>query len=155
MRKVDKMPSNEGASDSDEYTIGNDGCTVISERSPVSPVTPSDSPQPRSVKSKKNSFLSSIKGVFFDDFKFEDSPEYSTSLRKMIVNGRDILSYRSEEIETMSVEEVKELLFHVVLEGHLRKRGFRGLQLWKRRFFEIMGSSLLYFDVKMTEGCYK
>ena len=48
----------------------------------------------------------------------------------------------------MSVEAVKDLLFHVCLEGHLLKRGFRGLQLWKRRFFVIMGSSLLYFDVE-------
>ena len=142
------MPSNEGASDSDEYTIGNDGCTVISERSPASPRTPSDSPQPKSTKTSKNSFLSSLKSVFFDDFRFENSPEYSSSLRKTMINGRDILSYSAEEVDAMSVEAVKDLLFHVCLEGHLLKRGFRGLQLWKRRFFEIMGSSLLYFDVE-------
>ena len=91
--------------------------------------------------------------MFADDFKYEESPEYSSSFRQIIVKGRDILSYRQEEIDRMSVEEAKEILFHVFLEGHLRKKGFRGLQLWKRRFFEVMGSSLLYFDVGAIFVC--
>ena len=147
------VPSNEAPSDSDDVTIGNDGCTVISEHASLSPVAALDSPVSKTTKPKKGSFFSSLKNVFADDFKYEESPEYSSSFRQIIVKGRDILSYRQEEIDRMSVEEAKEILFHVFLEGHLRKKGFRGLQLWKRRFFEVMGSSLLYFDVGAIFVC--
>ncbi|CBK22107.2 uncharacterized protein [Blastocystis hominis] len=47
----------------------------------------------------------------------------------------------------MSIDEAKNLLFQIHFEGNLRKKGFRGLQMWKRRYFRILGSTLIYFDV--------
>ena len=140
-------PSNEAVSDSDECTVGNDGCTMISERSTSPSSSAGDTPRTNTMKSKKSSFLYSLKGVFVDSFDFQQSPEYADSMKKLIVNDCDVLSYRSEDIDRMSVEEARDLLFQLTLEGHLRKKGFRGWKMWKRRYFRIVGTSLQYFSV--------
>ena len=141
------MISNDQVSDLDDYSVGNDGCTIISEHSMVSPTPSPNSPQPPAGRNKRNTFKNLLKGTFFDEFKFEESPEYSVSLHKVLLNGKDILSLRTEDIEKMSVNEAKDLLLQIHFEGNLRKKGFRGLQMWKRRYFKILGSSLIYFDV--------
>ena len=141
------MISNDQVSDLDDYSVGNDGCTIISEHSMVSPTPSPNSPQPPTGRSKRNTFKNLLKGTFFDEFKFEESPEYSVSLHKVLLNGKDILSLRTEDIEKMSVNEAKDLLLQIHFKGNLRKKGFRGLQMWKRRYFKILGSSLIYFDV--------
>ena len=141
-------PSNEGVSDSDDYTIGNDGCTLISERSTSPSSSTGDTSRTNTMKSKKNTLLNSLKGVFVDSFDFQQSPEYADSMRKLILNDCDVLSYRPEDIDKMSVDEAKNLQFQLTLEGHLRKKGFRGWKMWKRRYFKIVGTSLQYFNVK-------
>ena len=141
-------PSNEGVSDSDEGTIGNDGCTMISERCTSPSSSTGNILKTNTMKSKKNLFFNSLKGVFVDDFDFQQSPEYEDSMKKLIVNDCDVLSYRSEDIDKLSVEEAKNLQFQLNLEGHLRKRGFRGWKMWKRRYFKIVGTSLQYFSVR-------
>lgn len=143
----DQSLSNDQASDPCEFTVGNDGCTIITEQTVNSPTPSSDSPIPPSARGKRNTIRDLFKGTFFDEFKFEDSPEYSVSLQKVLINGKDILALRQEDLEKMSLDEAKDLLFQIHFEGNLRKKGFRGLQMWKRRYFKILGSTLLYFDV--------
>ena len=143
----DQPLSNDQASDLGDFTVGNDGCTIIMDQTVNSPTPSSDSPMPSSVRGKRNTIRDLFKGTFFDEFKFEDSPEYSVSLKKMMLNGKDILALRQEDLEKMSLDEAKNLLFQIHFEGNLRKKGFRGLQMWKRRYFRILGSTLIYFDV--------
>ena len=143
----DQPLSNDQASDLGDFTVGNDGCTIIMHQTVNSPTPSSDSPMPSSVRGKRNTIRDLFKGTFFDEFKFEDSPEYSVSLKKMMLNGKDILALRQEDLEKMSLDEAKNLLFQIHFEGNLRKKGFRGLQMWKRRYFRILGSTLIYFDV--------
>ena len=143
----DSETSNEQVCCDEDIVLGNDGCTVISERSPISPISLSDSPRTVAAKQKKVSLMASLKGVLFEDFRFEDTPEYSSSLKKYLIDGKDVLSYSPEDVDKMSVDYAKALLSRIELRGNMRKKGFRGLQLWKRRFFELLGSTLLYFEV--------
>ena len=149
-RMNDQPLSNDQASDLGDFTVGNDGCTIIMDQTVNSPTPSSDSPMPSSVRGKRNTIRDLFKGTFFDEFKFEDSPEYSASLKKVMLNGKDILALRQEDLEKMSLDEAKNLLFQIHLEGNLRKKGFRGLQMWKRRYFRILGSTLVYFDVSSS-----
>lgn len=143
----DQPLSNDQVSDLGDFTVGNDGCTIIMDQTVNSPTPSSDSPMPSSVRGRRNTIRDLFKGTFFDEFKFEDSPEYSVSLQKVLLNGKDILALRQEDLERMSIDEAKNLLFQIHFEGNLRKKGFRGLQMWKRRYFRILGSTLIYFDV--------
>ncbi|OAO17030.1 calcium-dependent protein kinase [Blastocystis sp. ATCC 50177/Nand II] len=117
------------------------------DRLSTSPSSLIESPRPVVGHKRVNSFVATLKGAFFDDFCFEDSPDYVTSFKKVIIDGRDVLALRSEDIEKMSKDAASELLFQLHFDGNLRKKGFRGLQMWKRRFFSISSSSFLYYDV--------
>ena len=141
--------SNDQESGLPEITIGNDGCPVMTDRLSTSPSSLIESPRTVSGHKRVNSFVATLKGAFFDDYCFEDSPDYVASFKKVIIDGRDILAMRSEDIEKMSKDAASELLFQLHFEGNLRKKGFRGLQMWKRRFFSISSSSLLYYDVRL------
>ena len=141
------VTSNDQGADSEEITLGNDGCPVVTDRLSNSPSSVMDSPRTAPTHKRVNSLVATLKGAFFDDFCFEDSPDYVASFKKVIVDGRDVLALRTEDIERMSKEEVKELLVQLHFEGNLRKKGFRGLQMWKRRFFSISGPSFMYYDV--------
>lgn len=141
------VTSNDQDADSEEITLGNDGCPVVTDRLSNSPSSVMDSPRTAPTHKRVNSLVATLKGAFFDDFCFEDSPDYVASFKKVIVDGKDILALRTEDIERMSKEEVKELLVQLHFEGNLRKKGFRGLQMWKRRFFSISGPSFMYYDV--------
>ena len=140
--------SNDQESGLAEVTIGNDGCPVMMDRLSTSPSSLIESPRPVVGHKRVNSFVATLKGAFFDDFCFEDSPDYVTSFKKVIIDGRDVLALRSEDIEKMSKDAASELLFQLHFDGNLRKKGFRGLQMWKRRFFSISSSSFLYYDVR-------
>lgn len=140
-------PSNEGVSDSDDYTIGNDGCTMISERS-ASPASPrGDTPRAKPSKSKKPSAIWKVFNIFVDDFDFLKSPEYADSTKKMIIDGRDVLSYRSEDIERMPLSDVYNLQIKLCCYGSLCKRGFWGFKMWRRRFFRMTAHTIQYFEV--------
>ena len=88
-----------------------------------------DSPRTTPTHKRVNSLVATLNGAFFDDFCFEDSPDYVASFKKVIVDGKDILALRTEDVERMSKEEAKELLVQLHFEGNLRKKGFRGLQM--------------------------
>lgn len=140
-------PSNEGGSDSDDYTIGNDGCTMISERNASSSSPRGDTPKAKPTKSKKPSVFQPVINLFVDDFDFLKSPEYADSTKKMIIDGRDVLSYRSEDIERMPLSDVYNLQIKLYYKGHLCKRGFGGFKMWRRRYFRMTANTIQYFDV--------
>ena len=94
--------SNDQESGLAEVTIGNDGCPVMMDRLSTSPSSLIESPRPVVGHKRVNSFVATLKGAFFDDFCFEDSPDYVTSFKKVIIDGRDVLALRSEDIEKMS-----------------------------------------------------
>ena len=139
--------SNDQEIEGEEVCIGNDGCPVILDHSPITPATPRESPSTPSGKSKSKSFVQSIKGAFYDEFHFEETPEYANSLKRMIIDGSDILSLTPTDINNMSLEKVNSLLAQLHIEGNLRKKGFRGFQMWKRRYFEVIGDTMMYFEV--------
>ena len=128
-------------------TLGNDGSPVILENGSLSPLSLKDSPLSPGGRLKNKSIIRSIKGAFADDFCFESSPECANSQKRMIINGNDILSLTSKEVDDLSKEETKLYLSQLKIEGNLRKKGFRGFQMWKRRYFQIVGNSLMYYDV--------
>lgn len=139
--------SNDQDTCQDEVAIGNDGCPVLFDHSPISPLPSRDSPATPSGKPKSKSFVASLKGAFYDEFHFESTPEYANSLKKMIIDGSDILSLTTNDVNKMSVDKAKQLLAQLHIEGNLLKKGFRGFQMWKRRYFQVMGDSMMYFDV--------
>ena len=128
-------------------TMGNDGCTVISTHDANSPTSPKISATTIGSRYANKSFMQSIKDAFSDDFHFESSPEYKQSLKKILINGNDIMAFSSKDVDNMSQDEVKLYISQIHIEGNLRKKGFRGFQMWKRRYFKIVGGSLLYYDV--------
>lgn len=131
----------------ENVTMGNDGCTVISTHDANSPASPKISVTATGSRYVNKSFMQSIKDAFSDDFHFESSPEYKQSLQKILVNGNDIMALSSKDVDNMSLDEVKLYISQIHIEGNLHKKGFRGFQMWKRRYFKIVGGSLMYFDV--------
>ena len=134
---------------SEEVYIGNDGCPVIVGSSPLSPKSNKESSLHSTGRSKNKSFVTSIKDVFSDDFHFEQTPEYANSYKRLVIDGIDVSSFSSKDIEAMSQEQAKSLLSQMRLEGHLRKKGFRGFKTWKRRYFRVFGNSLMYYEVSL------
>lgn len=139
--------SNDQDGEADGFAIGNDGCPVEMDHSPKSPQSAKDAPTSPGGRSKSKSLVASIKGAFTSEFHFESTPEYANSLKKMIIDGKDILSLTPDDINKMSLEKAKHLLSQLHIEGNLRKKGFRGFQMWKRRYFQVVGNSLMYFEV--------
>ena len=82
-----------------------------------------------------------------EDFRFEKSPECSTLVKRDSVNGYKISTVTQSDIGGMSVEFAEDFLKQIHLEGRLLKKGFRGLHLWKRRYFVLNGNEMIYFDV--------
>ena len=100
-------------------------------------------------KTSKPSFLSTLRGVVTDEFRFENSPEYQSLQHPLIVDSFNLTTLTAKDVKNMSLKTAKALLEKIHLEGYLMKKGFRGLRMWKRRFVVLDGNTLLYYDV----GC--
>ena len=128
-------------------TLGNDGFPLEQERNTYpfnfSPA-PGNSVLPIS---PKLSFLHVIRGAVTDDFHFQETPEYHTLGNKVVIDGFDLATLSSTEIDKMTPEFACSFLNKIHLEGNLMKKGFRNLRLWKRRFFILNGNELLYYSV--------
>ena len=98
-------------------------------------------------RSSKHSFFSALREVVSEDFRFEKSPECSTLVKRDSVNGYKISTVTQSDIGGMSVEFAEDFLKQIHLEGRLLNKGFRGLHLWKRRYFVLNGNEMIYFDV--------
>ena len=98
-------------------------------------------------KTLKQSLLSTLRGVVTDEFHFDNSPEFQSLQRPLIVDGFNVTTLTAKDVKNMSLRAAKSLLEKIHLEGYLLKKGFRGLRMWKRRFVVLDGNTLTYYDV--------
>lgn len=69
--------------------------------------------------------------------------------KSLVVDGMNIATMTQVDIDRMSTTYASEFLLKIHLEGYLMKKGFRGLRMWKRRYFVLNGNELVYFDVSI------
>lgn len=125
----------------------NDGSISCRERPAHSCNSILQTPAPPASRNQKHSFFTALKEAVSDDFRFEKSRECSALTKNVIVNGFKISAVTQSDIGSMSVEFADDFLKQIHLEGNLMKKGFRGLHLWKRRYFVLNGNEMLYYDV--------
>ena len=130
----------------------NDGSRDCRDRPAHSCNSILQAPLPSMSRSSKPSFLSSLREVVSEDYRFEKCPECVTLVKGDCINGYKISTVTQSDIESMSVEFAEDFLKQIHLEGRLMKKGFRGLHLWKRRYFVLNGNEMIYFDVVLWIG---
>ena len=134
--------------ESNDSICYNDGSTEPVKKPALSYGTLGSSPVMSPIRSPRHSFLDTIREVISDDFRFDPSSDSCEMQKSLFVDGMNIVTMTQVDIDRMSSTYASEFLLKIHLEGYLMKKGFRGLRMWKRRFFVLNGNELVYFDVR-------
>ena len=133
--------------ENDNSICYNDGSTEPVKKPALSYGTMGSSPVMSPIRSPRHSFLDTIREVISEDFRSDPSSKGCEVQKSLFVDGMNIVTLTQEDIDRMSTTYASEFLLKIHLEGCLMKKGFRGLRMWKRRFFVLNGNELVYFDV--------
>lgn len=132
----------------DSFTcVANDGSVMDNERCSYSYYSLPPGGSPRVEKEQRGSFLSAIRHALNNNSLGDHNESTSRMTRNPIINGLMVSTLTVSDISCMCEETASDFLNQMHIEGYLLKKGFRGLRLWKRRYFILQGSVLLYYDV--------
>lgn len=127
--------------------VANDGSVMENERCSYSYFSVPPGSSPRVEKDQRGSFLSAVRQAFNSNFLGDHGESTSRMTRNPIINGLMVSTISMSDISCMCEKAASDFLNQMHIEGYLLKKGFRGLRLWKRRYFILQGSVLLYYDV--------
>ena len=140
---------NDNESEQPTSPLGNDGCS-LTERNTYSYTCPTKFSSPKGSRPSRPSILSVFRGSLGEAYAFDCIVDRYQTDQELIITGVNLLTLSSRTISAMSDVAAADFLRQIRLEGSLMKRGFRGLKLWRQRFFVLEGNVLVYFDVHLA-----
>ena len=126
--------------------LGNDGSSM-SERKTFSYNPSTKVFSPKGSRPSKPTVFSIFRGSLGEVYALDRIADYVQQENDLYINGKNIVTLSPETISKMDYDTASDYLQQIHLEGSLMKKGFRGLKLWKCRFFVLDKNVLVYYNV--------
>ena len=102
---------------------------------------------PKGSRPSRPSVFSIFRGSLGEVYALDRIADYVQQENDLCINGKNIATLTPETISKMDFDTASDYLQQIHLEGNLMKKGFRGLKLWKCRFFVLDRNVLVYYNV--------
>lgn len=126
--------------------LGNDG-SYTNERKTFSYNASTKVFSPKGSRQSKPTVFSIFRNSLGEVYALDRIADYVQQENDLFINGKNIVTLTPETINKMDYDTASDCLQQIHLEGSLMKRGFRGLKLWKCRFFVLDKNVLVYYNV--------